>query len=57
VLVRAEGTERIVVEVKATEVIWRFAGGDYRRTVTLHGWRTDTVSASVVDSRGSRNPR
>jgi len=53
VLLRSEGTERVVIEVTTAAVTWRYAGGSARRTDTHRVWAQDTVLAQIV-SRGSR---
>ena len=48
VLIRSEGTTRIVLAVAADQVVWRFEGGSVKRTTSLSGWRNETGLATVI---------
>jgi hypothetical protein len=49
VLIRSEGTPRIVVEIQGAlyerKVVWRWLGGTVRRTSTLAEWRQQMEAA------------
>lgn len=53
-LLRHEGTARLVLEVKGTEaliggeVIWRWLGGTARRVTPIVEWRRDLEAARII---------
>jgi hypothetical protein len=48
ILLKSEGSERIITSVSSEVVIWRYAGGTVKRTSSLALWRNETSMASVI---------
>jgi hypothetical protein len=53
VLIRSEGTPRVVVEIEgdgiSRKVTWRWLGGTVRRTSAIRDWRQETKVAQRVN--------
>jgi len=49
VLIRSEGTVRVVLAVAADQVAWRFEGGTVKRTTSLSGWKSEAAQAIVIN--------